>query len=131
LEGFDYVKMTRDKETIEAISGGGVVNLISEKGNQYAIYIHHSFPVLDSGAYYVPNYGEYRPILSAFLPAGTYEVTFIEPGTLNVISKTKITSNGENETTQIVCPSYTLDMAIRIIRINSETGDFTTKFNMM
>jgi len=119
LEGFDFVKMTRDKETVKAISGGGVVNLISEKGEQYAIYIHHSFPVLDCGAYYVPNYGEYRPILSAFLPVGTYEVTFIEPGTLNKISKMKITSKGENEETQIVCPLYTLDMAIKIIRSNN------------
>jgi hypothetical protein len=89
--------------------------LISEKGKQYAIYIHHSFPVLDSGAYYVPNYGSYEPTLSVNLIKGSYDVTFIEPGSLNVISEISITSTGEDETTAIACPPYTLDLAVKII----------------
>jgi len=116
LESFDFVKMTRDTMTIQAVSIGARINAISEKGKQYAIYIHHSFPVLDSGAYYVPNYGEYEPVLTTLLPADTYDVTFIEPGTLNVIRQIVVTSAGEEEKTEIACPRYILDLAVKIKR---------------
>ena len=113
LEGFDFIKMTRDRETLRAVSIGANVNVISEKGRQYALYIHHSFPSDSNGAYYIPNYGEYEPVLTLQLEKGNYAVTFIEPETMKTLGKTNITSGGSQ--VKIACPRYTLDLAVKII----------------
>ena len=112
LEGFEFIKMTRDTETVSKSSIGAVVNVISEKGRQYAMYIHHSFPKLGSGSCYEPSYGEYQPILTLKLERGNYTVTFIEPATLIVLETVTVSSNGEE--TKVSCPRYTLDLAIKI-----------------
>jgi len=115
LEGFDYVKMTRDNETIRDVSIGARANMISEKGKQYAAYMHHSFPCFGNsrGSYYEPNYGEYEPKLTLRLKKGEYTVTFIEPATLKALGERKLTCEGGEE--EIVCPRYDLDIAIKII----------------
>jgi len=114
LESFDYIKMTRDNNTFRNISGGSNVNMISEKGRQYAIYIHHSFPNNGGmGTFYEPSYGEYEPKVTLRLEKGEYIVTFIEPGTLNVLKEEKITSDGKD--IEIICPRYNLDIAIKIL----------------
>ena len=116
LEGFDYVKMTRDNGAVRAVSIGAQVNMISEKGSQYAIYMHHSFPCLGGwrGTYYEPNYGDYSPRLTLSLDAGDYTVTYIEPETLRVLGEQRVHNNGEN--VEINCPKYSLDLAISIKR---------------
>ena len=113
LESFEFIKMTRDTETLCAVSIGAEANMISEKGKQYVMYIHHSFPINSTGAYYIPNYGEYEPVLTLQLEKGNYNVTFIEPETLSVLGKTNITSSGSQ--VKITCPRYTLDLAVKII----------------
>ena len=113
LESFDFVKMTRDRETVRKTSIGASVNMISEKGRQYAMYIHHSFPKLDSDSYYEPNYGKYEPVLTLRLKKGDYTVTFIEPETLKTLKEIAVTSD-EGETL-LTCPCYALDLAVKII----------------
>jgi len=78
--------------------------------------MHHSFPRFGKwrGAYYEPNYGQYQPKLTLLLEKGDYTVTFIEPATLAVLQESKIESTGGK--TEIVCPMYTLDLAVKIIR---------------
>ena len=80
LESFVFAKMTRDTDTPQKISIGASVNMISEKGRQYAMYIHHSFPNTGKyiASYYEPNYGSYKPIVTmAGIPKGEYIVTCI------------------------------------------------------
>ena len=113
LESFDFVKMTRDKATLRSSSIGAVINMIAEQGRQYAMYIHHSFPVPGNTAYYLPNYGSYEPVLTLSLPEGTYTVSFIEPATLNVIKEISVVNTGGE--TKLICPRYELDLAIKII----------------
>jgi len=116
LESFDYVRMTRDNTTLRSISIGSNVNMISEKGKQYAIYIHHSFPNGGGmGTFYEPSYGEYAPKITLRLEKGDYTVTFIEPETLNVLKEEKISSGGED--TELVCPAHTLDLAVKIMAV--------------
>ena len=115
LESFDFVKMTRDRETVLHSSVGASVSVISEKGRQYALYIHHSFPVFDSGSYYEPNYGAYDPTLTLRLEKGDYKVTCIEPETLMTLKEFTLSSDGDKA--EIPCPGYILDLAIKIIRI--------------
>ena len=113
LESFDFVKMTRDRETVRKSSIGANINMISEKGRQYAMYIHHSFPVFDTGSYYEPNYGEYEPTLTLRLEKGDYTVTFVEPATLKTLKEIAVKSDGKD--ILLAFPRYTLDLAIKII----------------
>ena len=86
---------------------------MSTKGRQYAIYMHHSFPVLSGKSYYEPAHGAYEPVITLALEKGNYTVTFIEPETLKVMKETDITSDGAM--TELDCPRYSLDLAIKII----------------
>jgi len=114
LEGFEYIKMTRDRRSVLSVSTGASVNMISEKGKQYAMYMHHSFPNIGGGWAYEPNYGEYAPTVTLMLEAGDYLVTFIEPGTLKVLKESNVTSDGGK--IEITCPKYALDIAVKILR---------------
>jgi len=113
MESFDFVKMTRDTDTVQKVSVGASVQMISEKGRQYAIYVHHSFPVFGSKAYYQPAHGAYEPVITLRLEAGAYTVSFIAPETLQVLAKTRVTSDGGP--TELACPRYSLDLAVKII----------------
>jgi len=113
LESFDFVKMTRDMNTVRKISIGASANMISEKGRQYALYIHHSFPILNWGTYYEPNYGAYESELTLRLEKGDYTVTFVEPATLKTLKEIPVKSDGKDIT--LSCPHYTLDLAVKII----------------
>jgi len=114
LEGFDFVKMRRDTSTVRRVSTGARVNMIAEKGKQYAMYMHHSFPCFGDwrGAYYEPNYGEYAPTLTLRLEKGAYRVTFIEPATLKALGEEYIQCDGGD--VALPCPAYTLDIAVGI-----------------
>ena len=113
LESFDFTKMTRDNETVLSVTPGASISMISEKGKQYAIYIHHSFPVLNNSSYYSPNYGEYEPTLTMKLEKGSYAITFIEPETLKTLKEVSLESDGEE--VKLTCPRYKLDLAIKIL----------------
>jgi hypothetical protein len=115
LESFDFIKMTRDRETVRKASIGTSINMIAEKGRQYAMYIHHSFPVFSNGSYYEPNYGTYETVLTLRLVKGDYNVVFIEPETLKILKETVMKSDGADIT--LTCPRYTLDLAIKITNI--------------
>ncbi|MCL2060839.1 MAG: hypothetical protein FWH01_17570 [Oscillospiraceae bacterium] len=117
MEGLDFVNMARDTRTVLATSIGAHVSMISQKGRQYAMYIHHSYLNLGRfyGSFYDPRYGEYETELTLALEDGEYDVTFVEPATLNIIGSTKITSaKGE---AKLACPRYALDIAIKIARV--------------
>jgi len=113
IEGFEYIKMTHDVRVVKAVSIGAKISAMSEKGRQYAIYIHHSFPEPENGSYYIPNYGAYEPALTLRLEKGNYTVTFVDPETLNVIREIKVSCGNEEIT--IDCPSYNLDLAVKIL----------------
>jgi len=116
LESFDYVKMTRERRGVKNVSIGANVNMISERGKQYAIYMHHSFPCLGGGSYYTPNFGEYAPkITMNNIEAGKYAVSFIEPASLKVLKHMEITAAGGE--LELECPKYDLDIAIKIIAV--------------
>lgn len=116
LESFVFAKMTRDTDTPQKISMGASVNMISEKGRQYAMYIHHSFPNTGKyiASYYEPNYGSYEPkVTMAGIPKGEYIVTFIDPGTMKILREETMVSDGGE--TILACPRYTLDLAVKIV----------------
>ena len=122
LEGFDYVKMTRDRRLVRSVLNGkrsvpfgASVNAISEKGRQHAIYIHHSFPDIGGGSWYEPNFGDYEPVIRIAPDAGEYRVSYVEPASLKVLKEEIIICDGAG--IELVCPAYTLDLAIKIISV--------------
>ena len=129
LESFHYVGMTRDGSTVKRVSIGASVNMMSEKGKQYAMYMHHSFPQPHGfgATYYEPAYGEYEPTVTLALPAGAYNVTFYDPLTMNVLGTTRVVSGARDSSgaqinpepaaaeVEIKCPRYKLDIAIKIV----------------
>ena len=116
LESFDFVKMTRDRDIVRKTSIGASVNMIAEKGRQYAMYIHHSFPVISNGSYYEPNYGTYETVLTLRLAKGDYNVVFIDPETLKILKEMMVKSDGGD--TELTCPRYTLDLAVKITNVD-------------
>ncbi len=114
IESFDFAKMKRDGGTIQAIMPGGSVNGISEAGKQYVFYVHHSFPNYSGWhpSHYVPNEGKYKSVITLKLPKGEYQLAFINPADISVLSTCSITSTGDSMT--IECPEYKLDIAIKI-----------------
>ena len=89
--------------------------MISEKGKQYALYMHHCHTNHGKylGTFYEPEYGEYNTALTLRLEKGNYKVSFIEPESLRTIKEIDISSDG-NEM-NLLCPRYALDIAIKII----------------
>jgi hypothetical protein len=112
LESFDYIRMTRDRRTAVCVSIGANINMISEKGKQYAIYMHHSFPHIRGGTWYEPNYNEYAPVINLSLESGKYRVIYYEPETMKILKEEYITTDGSD--VEITCPKYSLDIAIKI-----------------
>ena len=120
LEGFEFAKMTRDNHIVSKVSIGASVNVIAEKGKQYAMYMHHSFPNFGKlyQYYYDPNFGEFEPTLTIKIEKGGYTVTFVDPATLDEIGRAKISSDGGD--LKLVCPRYHLDLAVKIISDDKE-----------
>jgi len=114
IEGMDFVRMRCDGGTIREMSVGGRINGISEEGRQYLFYIHHSFPNLGKWrhTHYLPNFGEYRPVLTVKLPSGSYAAEFIDPATLAVLSRAELVTGGDE--ILIECPKYKLDLAVKL-----------------
>jgi len=118
VESFNFIKMTRDTETVRKASIGAKINMISEKGKQYAIYMHHCHTNQGRfhGTFYEPEYGEYETALTVLLEKGDYTVNFIEPETMKTLKEIAITSSGEEM--ELRCPRYKLDLAIKIMLIS-------------
>ena len=116
MYGMDFAKMTMDTKTVRAMSIGGRITGISEAGKQYAFYIHHSFTNFAKwrGTHYLPNFGDYRPVLNIAIEPGAYRLTFINPADLSVVASRDLVSDGGE--TSVICPPYTLDIAVKIIR---------------
>lgn len=110
--------MTRDNNAFRKASIGANVNMISEKGKQYALYIHHSFPNSGGmGTFYEPSYGEYETIITLRLEKGDYNIQYIDPANLEILKEEKIINDGKDKDIELQCPRYNLDMAIKIIKI--------------
>ena len=114
VESMDFAKMKRDRGAVYSITPGGSVNGISERGRQYAFYVHHSFPNYSKWhpSHYVPNEGKYNSVITIVIPAGRYKLQFINPENNGVITECEIESTGEHM--DIQCPEYVLDIAVKI-----------------
>ena len=114
MESLDYISMRRDIDIIKEVSEPSNINVICDRGKQYAVYMHHSHLNYGEyhGTFYIPAYGKYEPEITMELEKGVYTITFIEPESLGVLEERKLVSDGGEM--KIKCPEYSLDIAIRI-----------------
>ncbi len=120
VEDFDFIKMTKDDDVIVSgvPNGEDFARAISEPGEQYAIYMHHSTP--DDFAYII-NPQSRNATLTLDLPAGEYNAEWINPADLSVLANSQFTHLGGNITLS-ASPSYSIDIALKLVSIPD--GDF-------
>jgi len=112
---FDFLKMRPDKTFIKSeVPQGAYRRSISQPGEQYALYQHHS-KLEERNHYYIVTPGAYHEEIALTLPGGTYKSEWIEPASGSVVQIENFTSQGRERTFTV--PPYTVDIALRIKRI--------------
>jgi hypothetical protein len=112
IDGFDFIKMRPDHTFVKSgIPDGAHYRGLSQPGEQYAFYHHHS--TLKPYVYRVTP-GEYAESLTLDLLAGIYDFAWVEPATGNVLDTKKIGHTGG--TYSVSAPRHSVDIALRIKR---------------
>lgn len=115
IGSFDFLKMRPDRSfVVSGLSAGTFYRGISEPGEQYALYHHHS--ELKPYVYEVVP-GAYREKLTLNLPAGSYRAEWVDPTAGGVIAAESLTHPGGQCT--LITPEHAIDLALRIKRIPS------------
>ncbi len=113
MEGFDFVRMTPDKEfVVSGITAPRFHRALSEPGKQYALYIHHSSEKVGGSYAVVP--GDYQEDIVIKLPVGQYRAEWIEPETGSILGTEQLNHTGGNRT--LKTPAYKIDIALCIKR---------------
>ena len=114
IHSFDFLKMHLDKTFIvSGVPSGAHCRLISQIGEQYALYLHHS-KLEERNHYYIATPGSYSENLVLNLPAGTYKEDWVDPASGSVVRTNTFTHPGGNRT--CTTPTYSVDIALRIKR---------------
>jgi hypothetical protein len=114
MEATDFIHLSPDQTTLIKGPDSALVRILSEKGKQYAIYLHHSRP---KGHDFIVGYSaiekKFRDTLLLDLPAGSYRIQFINPSTGSQIDVSSIRKHRGGQTT-VPTPVFITDLAIRI-----------------
>jgi hypothetical protein len=123
MDGFDFIKMKPDVSVLKGgVPDGVTARALAEKGQAYAIYVHHGKPgylhTMDGGGkprppYVVPSDPQ-RTSLILDLPAGAYKAEWVNTKT-GKVDKAESLNIASGEST-LVSPSYHEDIALRIKR---------------
>jgi hypothetical protein len=112
IESFDFIRMTRDTSTVYAgVPVGACAQCMSEPGQQYAFYIHHSVHRINR---YVTKPGIYQENLAFDLPRGHYIIEWHSPESGLVVVQEHLKHFGG--CTTLVTPPYCIDIALKIVR---------------
>ena len=116
MSGINYLKMSPDKFAVINKPANAVVRTLSESGKQYAIYLHHS---IQKGSKFIVGYEaiikRFKDTLTLQIPAGTYDLQFVNPSRGNFIgAKKTFTHTGGAKT--FVTPYFITDIAILLVK---------------
>lgn len=110
----DYIKMKPDKSTVTELSNGSILRILSEKGEQYAFYLHHS---KTGGKAEIWGYNAivktFKDTLSVNIPSGKYTLKYINPSTGELIKEVE-TINLTGDKSMIYTPAFVTDIAFII-----------------
>ena len=114
IYSFDFIKMRADKSFVASgVPEGAYCRGMSQPGEQYALYLHHS-RLAPNLMYYIARPGLYSETMVLDIPGGTYQGDWVNPASGLVISSVTFTHQGGQK--ELDTPPYTLDMALRIRR---------------
>jgi hypothetical protein len=115
IYSFDFVRMRADKSfVVSGVRPGAYCRGISQPGEQYALYLHHS-DLDESGTSYIVKPGHYHETLVLDLPGGRYKAEWVDPASGSVLSNVTFTHQGGKQ--DLSAPEYTVDIALRIKRV--------------
>ena len=115
IYSFEFDKTHADKSfVVSGVPRGVYCRGISQPGEQYALYLHHS-DLEEHYEYYVVKPGHYHEILVLDLPPGTYKADWVDPAAGSVVNTATFTHQGGNQ--NLTSPEYSVDIALRIKRI--------------
>ena len=113
MAGLEYVKMKPDQKWIRSgASKAAYYRVLSEAGVQYALYVHHSGDRRAGGYQAIP--GRYQERLHVELPAGSYQVEWIDPANGHLLASEQMRQTAGE--CVLKSPAYRIDMALRIIK---------------
>jgi hypothetical protein len=113
IHSFDFVKMRADRNfVVSGLPKGVFCRGITQPGEQYALYHHHSQLDERSHQYYVVTPGSYRETLILNLPPGSYKADWVDPATGSQMGSVTFTHQGGNQT--LAVPEHKVDIALRI-----------------
>jgi len=119
MYNLDFIRMRQNSSyTLNNTTAKPYVRSISEPGKQYAFYLHHSKNPNDSPSsffYYQVQPGKYKEGITIDIPRGTYRADWVNPATGTIIRSEYFTEN--KVTHKFTTPEYSVDIALRIIRI--------------
>lgn len=112
IEGFDFLRMRPDPSfLVSGMPAGAHCRGISERGQQYALYHHHS--ELKPYVYKVVP-GDYEERLILDIPSGNYQADWVNPSTGAILgTETFIHAGGQRS---VFTPRHAVDIALRIKR---------------
>ncbi len=114
MYSFDFVRMRADKNfVVSGVPQGAYCRGISEPGEQYALYHHHS-QLDERHQAYIVMPGNYRETLALNLPGARYKAEWVDPASGSVLSSVTFTHQGGNQT--LKTPEHRVDIALRIKR---------------
>jgi len=114
IYSFDFVKMRPDKSFIVGgVPSGVFCRGISQPGEQYALYLHHSTGGRKED-YYTVTPGKYLEKLVLELPAGKYRADWVDPASGTEVGTESFTHRGGTRT--LTTPKHSVDIALRIRR---------------
>lgn len=112
IESFDFMKMRPDRSfVVSGMPAGAYYRGMSQRGEQYALYHHHS--KLKPYVYRVTP-GQYQERLTLDLPTGTYQADWVNPATGALLGTETFTHAGGRRL--VAVPRHAVDMALRIKR---------------
>jgi hypothetical protein len=115
IYSFEFTKMYPDRNfVVSGIPGGTYCRGISQPGEQYALYHHHSVLEESDQEYYVVTPGKYKETLVLDLPGGAYQADWVDPTSGSVLSSVTFTHQGGNKA--LISPEHTVDIALRVKR---------------
>lgn len=116
LSAFRFTRMSPDKTAVDLKSKEATVRVLSEKGKQYAIYLHHSR--LKQGAAiwgYDAIVQNFRDTLALDIPSGNYWLKWVIPSSdLTLGEAKKIHSTGRP--IELLTPLFKTDIAAVVLK---------------
>jgi hypothetical protein len=116
MYSFDFLKMRPDRNfVVSGIPKGVYCRGISQPGEQYALYHHHS-QLEERNHYYIVTPGNYLETLVLNLPGNMYTADWVDAASGSVLDTVKFTHQGGDH--PFITPRHSVDIALRIKRVH-------------